>query len=98
MKDPQLLVEHLATLAKLPLSSEKLSQTASQLDSIMEYMEQIKSLPVSDEEGTSRVSDEENVLRDDLVQTSFSQDEALANASTKHEGFFMVDAVIEKDE
>ena len=66
------------------------------LDSIIEYMEQIKNLELPDGI-TETLSEEENVLREDVVTPSFTQKQALANTSKKYGGYFMVDAIIEKE-
>lgn len=98
MNDKTQLVTKLSEMAKLPLASEQLSSYTDQFESIMEYMDKIKTLPLSAVEETSRVTDEENVMREDLVTQSFTQKEALANAYSQHDGFFMVEAILDKEE
>jgi aspartyl/glutamyl-tRNA(Asn/Gln) amidotransferase C subunit len=45
---------------------------------------------------TSQVNHKTNVLRDDIVTPSFSQDEALAQAAKTKNGYFVTAATIKK--
>jgi aspartyl-tRNA(Asn)/glutamyl-tRNA(Gln) amidotransferase subunit C len=87
-------VEHLAKLASLELTSEEINKYQSDLDEIMDFMNQIKNLDLKSIEETSRTTDEENVLRNDEVIPSLTQEEALSNAKKTHKGFFLVPHVL----
>ena len=60
----------------------------------MNFMNQIKELDLKSISETSRTSEEENVLRDDLVTPSLTIDEALSNTKNTHDGFFLVPHVL----
>ncbi len=91
------IVPHLARLAALNISEEDERKYEKQLTTIFEYMDQIKQLDLASVPETFRTTEEENVLRDDVVSPSLSQAEALRNAPNTHDGFFVVPAIM-KDE
>ncbi|MDA1079861.1 MAG: Asp-tRNA(Asn)/Glu-tRNA(Gln) amidotransferase subunit GatC [bacterium] len=90
-------VLHLAKLAALPISDAEIEKYEKQLKTIFEYMDQIKQLDLTAVSETFRTTEEENVLRDDVVTASLSQTEALKNSSATLDGFFVVPAIM-KDE
>lgn len=92
-------VKHLATLANLVLSDEQIEKFQGDLSSIINYMDEMKQLQLDKVESTFRTTEEENVLRDDVVIDSFSQSDALKNTKKQYKGFFVVDRILEnKDE
>lgn len=86
-------VSHIAKLANLPLSSNEKTKFEKQLDETVEYVEELNKVDTKDTEPTSQVTGLENVTRDDTTKPSLSQDEALSNAKSKHNGFFKVNAI-----
>jgi aspartyl-tRNA(Asn)/glutamyl-tRNA(Gln) amidotransferase subunit C len=90
-------IKHISKLANLDLSEAEVVFFEKNLSSVIEYMQKIGQLDVSSVSPTSRTSEEENVLREDAVIPSFSQDQALQNAPRKHDGYFVVPAVLDKD-
>jgi aspartyl-tRNA(Asn)/glutamyl-tRNA(Gln) amidotransferase subunit C len=91
-------VKHLAKLANLTLTSEQEENLEKSIPSVVEYMDTIKNLDVDDIPETSRLTDEENVFRDDVVEPSLSQEQALKNAKNTYNGFVVVPYVFEKEE
>lgn len=91
------LVKTLAFLARIPLDDAQIEKYALDLGSVVGYMEEIKNIDVKDISETSRVSDEENVLREDVVGLSLSQDDALKNTKDKHDGYFLVPIILKQD-
>lgn len=91
-------VEHIAELANIPLRSQELSRFKEGLTSILGYMEQITHLKLRSSLENPRMTEEENILREDAVQPSLSQESALKNARKTHQGYFMVDGILEKGE
>ncbi len=89
------IVKHVATLAKLDLSAAELKNFQDQLSSILHLVEQVSKVETTNVEPTSQVTGMENVMREDKVGISLSQDEVLRNASRKHNGYFVVDAIFE---
>ena len=87
-------VEHLAELAKLKLSQTEKKKFARELDQIIQYIDQLKEVDIANIPPTSHVFPMENVLREDKVEPSLSQQQALANAPDKKDGYFRVPKVI----
>jgi aspartyl-tRNA(Asn)/glutamyl-tRNA(Gln) amidotransferase subunit C len=93
----KITVEKLAILANLNLSKKQEEDFEKSILSIVEYMDEIKNLAVDDIPETTRVTEEENVLRDDVVTPSLSQQDALKNAKNTWNGFFVVPAILDKE-
>jgi aspartyl-tRNA(Asn)/glutamyl-tRNA(Gln) amidotransferase subunit C len=88
-------VEHVANLARLRFDEEEKKRLAEQLGSILEYIDQLNKLDTTNVEPTSHAIPVKNVVREDVVKTSFTQDEALANAPSPVDGLFEVPKIIE---
>lgn len=89
-------VSHIAKLANLPLSSTEKTKFEKQLGETLEYIESLSEVKTGSAEPTSQVTGLENITRDDTAKPSLSQNEALANAKSKHNGFFKVKAIFEE--
>lgn len=89
--------EHVAHLARLWLAPDELEKMRAQLSNILEYIEMLQELDVSEVAPTAQVTDLTNVLRDDLVRESLTRAEALANAPSQAEGMFRVKAIFEEE-
>jgi aspartyl-tRNA(Asn)/glutamyl-tRNA(Gln) amidotransferase subunit C len=89
-------VRKVALLARLPLSEEELAQMQQQLSSILDYMQMLQEVDVTDVPPTAQVTDVVNVVRPDEVRPSLPRDEALANAPRQEDGFFKVKPVFEE--
>lgn len=87
-------VEHVAELARLSFSEEGKQKLAKELNSILEYMEQLNSLDTTNVEPLSHVIELQNVFRDDVRKECLTREEALQNAPAKSEKFFKVPKVI----
>ena len=88
-------VEHAAMLARLELSEDEKVTYTSQLDSILKYVENLRSVSTDGIEPTAHVVPVKISLREDNVKESLVQDEALANAPEKANGCFKVSRTIE---
>ncbi|MGN7455541.1 Asp-tRNA(Asn)/Glu-tRNA(Gln) amidotransferase subunit GatC [Paenibacillus pasadenensis] len=88
-------VEHVANLARLELSGEEKEQFASQLSAILKYAEKLDELDTEGIEPTSHVLPVTNVMREDVVRESVSNETALRNAPDDEDGQFKVPAVLE---
>lgn len=87
-------VVHIAKLANLTISKEERKKFESQLYSVLEYVNKLKEIDTKNVEPTSQVTGLENVTREDEAKPSLSQDEALSNTKSKHNGFFKVKAIL----
>ncbi len=88
-------VEHVAKLARLEVSEDEKAMFARQLSAILTYMDQLKEVDTEGVEPTATVLPTENVWREDAVKPSLTQEQALANAPDKADGFFRVPKIIE---
>lgn len=89
-------VRHVADLAKLRLSEEDIAKFQKQLTDIVEFVGKLQEVDTNNVEPTSQVTGLENVLREDEVKPSLPQEKVLKNASRKHNGYFVVDAIFEE--
>jgi aspartyl-tRNA(Asn)/glutamyl-tRNA(Gln) amidotransferase subunit C len=76
-------VEYIARLACIELDDEDLQEFTIQLNTILEYFEELE-----DVEGELTHQEEGNVLRTDNSTPSLSQQEALSNAPRVDSGYF----------
>ena len=88
-------VLYVAELARLELSPDEVDRFTVQLNSILEYMDQLNELDTSRVEPTSHVLPLTNVLREDEVGHSLSPEEVKANAPEWDKGHFVVPKIIE---
>ena len=88
-------VEHVATLARLELSSDQVEAFQGELNAIIGYFQALNELDTDDVPPTSHALALRNVFRADNVGESLSQEAALANAPKKAYGHFRVPKVIE---
>ncbi len=91
-------VLHVANLAKLTLTPKEITKFQEQLSKIVDYISQLSEVDTLNLESTSQTTGLENVFRSDEVKPeSFSQDEALAGTDKTHNGYFVVDAILDKE-
>lgn len=89
-------VAHVAKLANLTLSKEEQGKFEKQLSEILSYVEKLKEVDTKNVEITSQVTGLENVTREDKPSPSLSQEEALSNSKSTHNGMFKVKAILEE--
>ena len=89
-------VDAIAKLALIPVTEEEKEELASGFTEVIGVLDELKKVDVSGVEPTSQVTGLENVFREDEINGArmFTQDQALANAPRKHNGFFVVDQVL----
>ena len=88
-------VRYTAGLARLTLSDEEISKFQAQLSQVLEYVEKLKAVDVSQVEATAYANPVFNVVREDEPRDWFSPKEALSNAPRQANGLFSVPKVIE---
>jgi len=83
-------VQHIAELADVSISAEELGTFTHQFNAILEYFDILDRV-----EGTGQTErDLYNVLREDVVEPSLSQDDVLRNAPFKEDGFIKAPKVM----
>lgn len=90
-------VVHVARLSRLELSEEERERFRHQLGEILAYVRRLDALDLTGVPPTAHVRPMANVLRDDEVCPSLTQEEALANAPEVQQGYFVVPPVITFD-
>ncbi len=90
-------VEHVAWLARLQLSEEEIETFREQLSAILEYARMLEDVDTSAVPPTATVLPMRNVMREDEVRPSLSQDVVLANAPDTEDGYFRVRAVLSEE-
>jgi len=88
------LVEKIADLSRLEFDEKEMESIKGDLQKMISFVEKLNELDTSRIEPQLHMSDETNVLRDDVVQGSITRYEALLNAPAKDELFFKVPKVI----
>lgn len=88
-------VRKVALLARLRLSDDELTVMQQQLSSILDYMEMLQEVDVTDVPTTAQVTDVVNVVRPDEVRPSLPVEAVLENAPQHAEGYFKVKPVFE---
>ncbi|WP_017651944.1 Asp-tRNA(Asn)/Glu-tRNA(Gln) amidotransferase subunit GatC [Fortiea contorta] len=87
-------VRKVALLARLELTPQEEEQFTTQLDSILNYVEQLSELDVSNVPPTTRAIDVSNVTREDKLQP-YPEREAILNSAPEQEGeFFKVPKIL----
>ena len=67
-------VEHVAHLARLRLSAEELEKMRTDLSAILDHIDMLKEVDVSDVAPTAQVTDLANIVRDDEVRPSMPRE------------------------
>ncbi len=87
-------VRRLAALAKISLSDDEAEKIAVELNSIVGYVEKLKSVKTDQVEPTSQVTGLTDVWRVDEVKPSLAREQLLANAPLQQDGFIKVRRVL----
>jgi aspartyl-tRNA(Asn)/glutamyl-tRNA(Gln) amidotransferase subunit C len=87
-------VERIAKLARIGLSAEETSKMSVELGNILEFVEQLQSVDISNTEPTDQVTGLEDVWREDEVKPSMDRDRILANAPAQEDGYILVKRVL----
>ena len=89
-------VEYIATLAQLKLTEAELDSFTTQLNNILQFLEQLNELSLDGVLPTSHPFASSDTMRDDVVRASVPQELALANAPVKLEETFKVPAIFKR--
>ena len=85
----------LGKLSKIQIDESKLKSLSSDLGSILEFIDRLKSIDTENVDPTSNSLDQSLVMRDDIASDVNSANEILENAPQKELDFFSVPKVIE---
>ena len=85
----------LGKLARISISDDKLNNLSKDLNSILEFVDQLKEIKTDQVDPTSNSLNQKLEIRDDEVDTKNSAEDILENAPEKEMDFFVVPKVIE---
>ncbi len=89
-------VSYVANLARIELTDEETKLFQGQLDQVLEYVEQLGELDVSNVEPTAHAVPLVNVLRADEPGVSLDNDAVTANAPASRDGQVLVPKINEQ--
>lgn len=88
-------VAHVAELAHIELGDDELDEFAEELSSIVDHIAKLSELDTSSVAPTAHALPLHNVLREDVVEPSWSPDAVLANAPRRVGDLFEVQAILD---
>ncbi len=91
-------VERVAALARLELSSQEVRRMTSDLDAILDYVEQLRGVDTAEVPPTSHVVSRPTPLRADEEAPGLAPEQALANAPQREGSAFVVPKVLESEQ
>ena len=88
-------VRGMAAYARIGLDDHELAQMTVDLNSIIDTLKPITEFDLEGVEPTFHpIGSLSNVMREDVEQPSFTQDEALANAPRRQDGSFLIPSIL----
>lgn len=95
MKVDQETLHKIANLARLEVQPHEEAELLASLNSVLTWMEQLNEVDTTGVEPLTHISDETNILREDIVGNHLPRQQALSNAPQHDEQFFEVPKVLE---
>ena len=92
------IVSHIAGLANIPVTKDESKKLADGFTQVLAVVDSLSTVDVTGVEPVGQVTGLENAIREDEVQEErmFTQEEALRNAPRTHNGYFVVDQILDK--
>ena len=87
-------VARLADLARIQLTDEEIARFAGEFDSIMDAVASVSEVATEDVPATSHPIAMTNVFREDVVENTLTQEQALAAAPEAQDGRFAVPQIL----
>ena len=91
-------VKHVASLAKLEFTNEELQKFTGQMDEIINMVEQLGEVDTTDVPVTSTVTEEVNVMREDVAVKGTDRTLLMKNVPEEKDGLIKVPAIIDESE
>lgn len=88
-------IKNIAHLARLRFPEEQETKFMQDINSILNWVEELKEVDVSQVEPLVSVSPRENAIRPDVVTVGGLQAELMANAPESSHGFYVVPKMVE---
>ena len=90
------LIEMLAELSMLQFTAEEKEEIKADLQKMIGFIDKLQELDTTGVEPLMHMSDEVNVLREDITGPMLTEEEALKNAAHHDAHYFKVPKVIKK--
>jgi aspartyl-tRNA(Asn)/glutamyl-tRNA(Gln) amidotransferase subunit C len=91
------LVRHLANLARIELDESEVVRFTEQLGVILDSVAKISSAIDENTPSTSHPIPLTNIFREDVIEPSLSQEQALSGAPDQGQGRFRVAAILDEE-
>jgi aspartyl-tRNA(Asn)/glutamyl-tRNA(Gln) amidotransferase subunit C len=91
------LVRHLANLARIELDESEVVRFTEQLGVVLDSVAKISSAIDENTPSTSHPIPLSNVFREDVIEPSLSQEQALSGAPDQGQGRFRVAAILDEE-
>ena len=92
------LINKLANLSRLQFSDEEKEEIRNDLEKMIRFIDKLNELDTTGIAPLLHMSDEVNVLRDDIVKGSISTTDALKNAPHHNEQYFLVPKMMRQNQ
>ncbi len=96
MKIKEETVQQIAHLARLKFEGDEVKSIQQDLNNMIDFMDKLNELDTSNVEPLVFMSDEINVLREDVAEETITVQEALKNAPKKDSDYFRIPKVLDK--
>lgn len=87
--------QHVASLAKLSFSSEELPKFTEQMGKIIEMVELLEQVDTTGVPLTVSVTENVNVMREDVAVKNFDRSDLLKNVPQSKDGYIQVPAIMD---
>lgn len=94
MKITDDIVDHIAHLARLEFQGQQKEAIKEDMSKIITFMEVLQEVDTRDVEPLIFMSEEVNVLREDIAKETLTQEQALSNAPKKDSDYFRIPKVL----
>ena len=91
------LVRHLAALSRILVTDEEVETLAGELNVIVDAVATVNQAVKGDIVATSHPNPMANVFREDVVEPSLTQEQALSGAPDSADGRFRVAAILDEE-
>lgn len=90
-------VDEIAHLARLEFSDETKPEILNDMNRMLVFIDKLNEIDTTNIEPLIYMTEEKNVLRADIPETTLSQKEALKNAAKKDSDYFKAPKVIDQN-
>ena len=90
------LIHRLSKLARLNFNEEEKEKMKSDLSKILSFIDKLSKIETKNVRPLIYLNDQTNIMRDDIVDNTMTQKEALLNAPKKDSDYFKVATVLQK--